>query len=71
MKVYAIVGRGSFGGGLAVVAAHSREAAKKTASAIRDETWGTDYGNGEVTLLPGVTSDRSIPSVLTHYETGD
>jgi hypothetical protein len=68
MKVYAIRGRGWYGGGIAIVAAVDEETALRVAGTIIDPNWRTDYANGDVTELE-LTADRG--GVVDHFEMGE
>ena len=68
-SVYAIKAYGSYGGGMAIVAATSEAEAKGLATGL-DMQWCTRYHEPEsVELLP--VSYAGTPRVLANYETGE
>lgn len=70
MNVYAIKAYGSYGGGMAVVAADSEDDAKALAEKAENSYWCVRYGSpGSVDLLPLVCEGPA--RVLVHYETGE
>ena len=71
MNVYAIQATGIYGGGMAIVAAHSAEEATQIASDIHDPNWHVRYHQpNKVELLP-LTFEGDTPCIITHYETGE
>ena len=70
MNIYAIKAYGTYGGGMAIVAAKSEEEAKNLAEAAEKSSWAVRYGKPEsVEILP--LSFKGSPRVLAHYETGE
>lgn len=70
MNVYAIKARGTYGGGMSVVAAHSVDEAKAIAAKNDNSMWNVRYDKPEsVELLP--LAYEGPTRVLAHYETGE
>jgi hypothetical protein len=70
MNVYAIKAYGTYGGGMAVVAADNEGEAKTLAEKAEASSWGVRYREPEsVELLPCVCDGPA--RVLVHYETGE
>ena len=70
LLVFAVRAYGTYGGGLAVVAASAPQDAVRVASTIVDEIWRTRYHEPyEVRRLDCVAV--GTPRVLTHFETGE
>ena len=70
MNVWAITAYGHYGGGMAVVAADSKDEAIGIADKIVDEMWRVRYGEPDsVDLLPCACDGPA--RVLAHYETGE
>ncbi len=70
MKVWALIGRGHYGGGLAIIAAESADAAKKLGGTIHDRIWNTDYLNPSSIEQLNLYHSGSA-KVITHYEIGE
>lgn len=70
MNVYAIKAYGTYGGGMAVVAAKSEDEAKALAEKAEDSYWAVRYGTPQsVELMPCKCGGPA--RVLVHYETGE
>jgi len=71
LKVFAIKATGTYGGGMAVVAASEQGQAEAIASNIFDHVWNTRYHVPDsVEELPDVFAD-GLPRVLSHHELGE
>lgn len=70
MNVYAISAYGSYGGGMAVVAAKDEEQAKKIAHSSIQDVWQTRYylPTRIITLPVEYTGPAAV---LEHFETGE
>lgn len=68
MNVYAIQDNETYGGEMAIVAAHSAEEATQIATGIFDLMWHVRYHNPtKVELLP-LVFEGDTPTVIVHYE---
>ena len=74
MNVYQITGWGSYGGGMAIIAARDEHRAKEVSKTIIDSIWHTNYADGDIELIDA--DDERLEwhgneAVITHFETGE
>ena len=70
MNVYAIHAYGNYGGGMAVVAAPSKEIATELAQKKENSVWNVNYLEpNDIEILP--VEYEGLPCVLTSFETGE
>jgi len=73
MKIFTIKARGTYGGGMAVVAADDEaEATQIAAASLGRDVWRTRYDKpDEVTAIVDVSGVDIQRGVLDHFETGE
>lgn len=71
MNIYAVKASGTYGGGMAIVAAPDEATAKHIASVQISDPWHTRYDRPDsITRLP-IEIDLDMAVVLEHFETGE